>query len=203
MSTPNFSFSNTNNVYVIDEIDDFTVIDLRERVENLLENDKSIFIRGIYEADGDRYYPALFFSELNHEFEFCGLSFCVSAEIGIRAGYYRGNNLDFNIKVTWENAVGWVSPYEYNRNSHSYYDYESPYELGKELAKEVDDGYYLEQLGVSRGLFVMNKERFAKRVAAEIDDMIEKADNICKQLCESEYACVGVFSNGEAVYEAV
>ena len=195
---------NAGNVYVMfDEMDIDTLTEhIREGVLEELGGNKNLVVKDIHEHDDDRSYPAVFVTEINDEFEFCGLSFTVSIRIGARAGYYSASNLDYQVLVSNDNSWGWIEPFEYVGN-HSRYGYSSGEELAEALANELDDWNVPEQAGVSRGLFSMNKKRLAKRIESEMLGMMQLADELCKKLCDSEYACVGVFSNGEAVYEAV
>ena len=195
---------NAGNVYVMfDEMDIDTLTEhIREGVLEELGGNKNLVVKDIHEHDDDRSYPAVFVTEINDEFEFCGLSFTVSIRIGARAGYYSASNLDYQVLVSNDNSWGWIEPFEYVGN-HSRYGYSSGEELAEALANELDDWNVPEQAGVSRGLFSMNKKRLAKHIESEMLGMMQLADELCKKLCDSEYACVGVFSNGEAVYEAV
>jgi hypothetical protein len=203
MATPNFSYHNANNVYAVHGFDDFTPKLLQDEVREALKDNKELFVKDIEEYDGDRTYPAMMYSEINREFEFCGVSVCVSVELGIRAGYYGGNNLDFNIKVECGNAWSWIDPYYYWHNSNSPYEYSDPCELAGDFWDDVIECSVSDLVGISKGVMVMNKGRFARRLAYEINGMMELANGLCKKLCEAEYACVGIFSNGEAIYEAV
>ena len=203
MSTPNFSYWNANNVYVIEDGGDFLVEDLREGLKSMLENDKSLNVYDRNEHNGNYSYPAVVYTTIEREFEFCGVSMCVSADMIVRSGYYEGYNLDFDIKVSCGNAFGTIEPYEYINSQRSHYGYNSGFDLGVDLVNELIDYNVPDLLGYSKGLFAMNRSRFAKRIEKEIDAMVAFADDLCGKLCEDKYACVGVFSNGEAVYEKV
>lgn len=203
MATPNFSCYNADNVYVVEVFDDYTAEELQEQVHELLDGDKDYYIHDIEEYDDDRSYPAMFVSKIGKQFEFNGLDICVSIDFGIRAGYYSANNLDFRLSVECCNAWGWMEPFEYIDTESSYYGYQSPMELAQDFVKDIDDNNVIERVDGSKGTFRMNKEKMAKRIAAEMFEMMELGNRLCKELCESEYACVGVFSNGEAIYEAV
>lgn len=204
MATPNFFCANAGNVYVMHDDTDIDILTehIREGVLEELGGNKDLLVKDIYEHDDNRGYPAVFVTEINDEFEFCGLSFTVSIRLGARAGYYGSVNLDYQVLVTNDNSWGWIEPFEYIGN-HSRYGYSSGEELAEALADELDDWKVPEQLGVSRGLFSMNRKRMVRRIESEIASMMQLADELCKKLCDSEYACVGVFSNGEAIYEAV
>lgn len=201
MSAPNFSFKNTNDVYVVNDFNNNDVDLFQESVRSLLRDNKSVSIRDIMEWDDDRNYPMLAFSQVGKEFVFCGIPVTVTAEIGLRSGYYQAQNLDFNLKVECELFDG----YKYERNNRSYYGYKSPIELAENFADDLQGHDYSLKMyySVNNGLYAMNKGRLAKRIAAEIDGMMGLADGLCKRMCDDVYACLGVFSNGEAVYERV
>lgn len=202
MSTPNFSIYNADNFYVIHDFDETTERFLRDGVRKEFA-DKGFFVDDIEEYDDDRTYPAVYVSEVNKEFEFCGVSVSVSIGLGVRSGYYSGCNLDYSVKVKCDNAWGWIEPFEYFGKDKSYYGYKSTEELARAFVDEIDDCNICDVVGVSRGLFKMNKRRMAKRVENEVDSMIGLANELCKKFCDNEYACVGIFSNGEAIYELV
>lgn len=201
MSTPNFSFSNTNNVYVIHEFEEFTLDFLRERAAEALKEKSGLVVSEINEHDDNRSYPAVFFTKIDSDFTYCGISVRVTAEIGLRSGYYGGCNLDFNLKV--ESGDVSIDPYYLWKNSRSYYEYDDPKDLADDFIEEVIDWGIPANVGYNKGLIRMNKGRFVKRLCVEIERMCEVADSLCKQLCDNEYACVGIFSNGEAIYEEV
>ena len=202
MATPNFSVYNADNFYVVYDFDEVTQISLQNEVREELAG-KNLFVKDIHEYDGDRDYPALYVSEVNREFEFCGISVCVSIELGARTGYYSGCNLDYSVKVECGNAWSWIEPFVYIGTDKSYYSYKSVNELADAFVDEIDDCGVCDRIGVSKGLFRMNKRRMAKRVADEMDRMIELANELCKKFCDNEYDCVAKFSNGEAIYELV
>lgn len=199
MSTPNFAYWNANNVYFIEDGDDFLVEDLRESLKSMLENDKSLNLYDRNEYDGDYSYPAVVYATIEREFEFCGAPMCVSADMVVRSGYYGGYNLDFDINVSCGDAFG----NEYINSQRSHYGYNSGFDFGLDLVDELIDYNVPDLLGYPKGLFAMNRSRFAKRIEKEINAMVSLADDLCGKLCDDEYACTAVFSNGEALYEKV
>ena len=205
MSTPNFKYVNADNAYVLHEFDDDTMDNLRERLHDLVlelgSKDLREYNKNGY--DNDQYYPASYYAEVEKSFTFCGVDVCVSAEMSVRGGYYSACNLDFDIKVKCESDWGLINPYYYYRNSRSRCDYSVPRELADDFVDEMIDCQVYENAGVTKGLLVMNKKRLSKRVEAEIFEMVDLANSLCKKLCDDEYACTAVFSNGEAIYEKV
>ena len=205
MSTPNFKYVNADNAYVLYDFDEDTMDSLRERLHELVVElgSKDLHEHDHDGYDDDRYYPASYYAKLEKPFTFCGVDMCVSAEMSVRGGYYNGCNLDFDIKVKCENDWGLINPYYYYRNSRSSCYYSVPCELADDFVDEMIDCQVYENAGIPKGLVVMNKKNFAKRIAAEVLEMADLADSLCKKLCDDEYACTAVFSNGEAIYEKV
>lgn len=89
--------------------------------------------------------------------------------------------------------------------SNDYYD---PYKLGDyenedDLIDTMADEFVEDCDVYNYGLRKCFKERYKAFLEDFIDEAIEYANNVLKNLCEEEYCLIGVASNGEAFYRKV
>ena len=59
----------------------------------------------------------------------------------------------------------------------------------------------LAEYGWNAGLAKMLRMKLTTRLVKFLDRVQEECEDICKALCDDELVCVGIFSNGEAIYE--
>ena len=141
--------------------------------------------------DGDRDFCGFYI--LNKDFgcrDFYNSDLSVDINIIIlaRSGYYGGNNLDFELEV-----------------SNDYYDsYKlGDYECEEDLIEAMADEFVEDCDVYNKGLRKCFEKRYKAFLEDFIDEAIEYANNVLKNLCEEEYRLVGAFSNGEALYQKV
>lgn len=117
--------------------------------------------------------------------------FRIERTIYLNSGYYSGGNYDWELRITTNFGQEFCMS-EYNNES----------DMASDIADrwQEDACYY----GFwSEGLASMQRKNFEKWMTAMIDKFTDEADDLCKEVCEDEYKCTAVFSNGEAMYEKV
>ena len=129
--------------------------------------------RAIYYMDE---WSAEDFEEISwsKEFRFWGIELPVDMEIHLNYGYYEGANLDWEILMDGQKFSNWDCVGDFLEDWREYLN--------------VGDKVW---------------ERFCKKFEKWIEDRIEECEKKCRKMCDEVYGCVGVFSNGEAIYERV
>lgn len=192
MATGNFYVKNANNVYAF-AMEAENCFDYDDSIDRIKEAGVSRY--GFEETsgnDGDRDFCGFYI--LNKDFgcrDFYNSDLSVNINIIIlaRSGYYSGYNLDFELEVS---NNYYYEPYKLG-------DYESEEDLIDAMADE-----FVEDCDVyNKGLRKCFEKRYKALLEDFIDEAIEYANNVLKNLCEEEYRLVGVFSNGEALYQKV
>ncbi len=191
MATRNFYTKNANDVYAFgmeaEDVDDYN-----DSLDRIKEVGASKY--GFEETsgdDGDRDFCGFYI--LNKDFgcrDFYNSDLSVNINIIIlaRSGYYDGYNLDFELEVMND----YYNPYKLG-------DYECEEDLIEAMADE-----FVEDCDVyNKGLRKCFEKRYKAFLEGFIDEAIEYANNVLKNLCEEEYRLVGAFSNGEALYQKV
>lgn len=191
MATRNFYVKNANDVYAFgmeaEDVDDYN--DSLDRIK-----EAGVSKYGFEETsgdDGDRDFCGFYI--LNKDFgcrDFYNSDLSVDINIIIlaRSGYYDGYNLDFELEVMND----YYNPYKLG-------DYECEEDLIEAMADE-----FVEDCDVyNKGLRKCFEKRYKAFLEDFIDEAIEYANNVLKNLCEEEYRLVGAFSNGEALYQKV
>ena len=115
----------------------------------------------------------------------------VDREIFVRSGEYSGANFDWDIFVMTN--FGW----DFRLSNHDNVD-----QMVKNIADkwEEDATYYGDW---NTGMASIQRKNFEKWLEKLIDKCSDEANEICRLVCEKEYACTGVLSNGEAMYHEV
>ena len=112
-------------------------------------------------------------------------------QIFVHNGHYCGANYDWDIVLTMNCG-----------ESYRLSEYDSVDDLIDDITdewqEEASDTWYE---GWNNGLAVMQKKNVKKWLTKMFDKFSDEADDLCRNLCEGVYVCVGIFSNGEAVYE--
>lgn len=110
-----------------------------------------------------------------------------SLEVSIirRSGYYSGAALDWDIKI-----AGYSLAEDFNGDRD---------ELAAAVVGDLleDPAYYD---GWNRGLVAIHRPRLVRELSAAIDRAAREADALCSWACDLKLRCIGVFSNGEAIY---
>lgn len=211
MSTPNFHKLHARNFYVLmptttsedpDTGEEIEVakddIDFEMDIENAQEYGKE---DGFTPADKNTYSDRMGLAVMEKAAWYCWgkntsnlpfNNFEFTQEIYVRSGYYSGANFDWNISICANYGDNW-----------SLADYDSVEDMIDDILEsweyEAADTYY----GWNAGLARMQRKNIKKWLERMINKLSDKADEICKKVCDEEYYCAGIFSNGEAVYRKV
>ena len=191
MSTPNFSKYNTTNYCVLldeNHCDNYDIMmdDLGYCAEDKGFNCTSDYVSSMKmsvfaERNG---YENKYNTELT-EIE-------MTAQLGVIGGYYAEATIDFDIILTPT-----ISGYKYRLS-----DFGSIFEMIDSILSDMEaevlyrQGY--ESWNV--GIWKMNKENVRTWLLNTIMKEYDKCNDFCKKHCDIILKCVGVFSNGEAVY---
>ena len=185
MSTCNFTKVNASRFYVLEDCNDYTAEDIREAAQS--RDDAGRFsTRDDWEERScccrDRGLVVLEYDM--PEFELSGGECLkVTGEIIIRPGYYAGATLDWNFRVRLY-APDWVD--DWNLADWDGVD------MMDEIAAVVSE--------IRGG---GGEEGAARDVSEALVEAGGTLDGICADLCDERLSCVGVFSNGEAIYQRV
>lgn len=194
MSTPNFSKKNASKYFVVlqdyedvvcddegNETDETQMVtpdeweyhDLINLLQDTFEQKKGKF--SFYKSDeseGNRSYPGVIFGTLTGYKVICNQTIEVQINVIIRSGYYSAANLD------------WELNYVLNCK-----DYDEIYDLVSDFPDECEN----------KGLGKIHQKSVGKFLFDTTDELTELVENIFGEYSES-YACVAIFSNGEAIY---
>lgn len=212
MSAKNFSRDNAQNYYVIhstymgeDENGNEVEIQRDEWDYDCLKEDIYYYAKETYGGydlvegyGGNRNYPAAKVCEKDTLCESFGTKKPWFLEVGItptilmRSGYYSGTNLDYEIKM--EDAYG---------NSVELSDCTGVADMVDTMLCHLEE--MVEYHGIDEkwnlGTFKLQKKNIEKWLTDRLTQMIDECEDICQTMCDETYVCVGVFSNGEAIYE--
>lgn len=136
---------------------------------------------GIYYMDDD---SAELFEEIcwDSYFGFHGIEIMADLEVTLNHGYYEGHNLDWEIRF----------------EGFRYSDYEDMDDFLEDFRDE-----YLSYVNLNEGMAEIQWPNFCKRFKSWIQKCIIECEKKCREMCDEVYHCIGVFSNGEAIYERV
>lgn len=113
-----------------------------------------------------------------------GLRIESEGRIVIRSGYYDGANLDWDFSARLSN---W---YDHDTN-----DYCSPDDIPEALMED-----FAEAIEWNAGLIKIHGKRILHKIETYLNDLTERLDRACRELCDDRLVCVARFGNGEAVY---
>lgn len=175
MSAPNFGKKNASKYYVIQDIPgDFNGEFVLEDVLQNLEQYKIINVYNQQEVsrDNERDYPGLKLGEYQTDKQIGKFNLSLTFEIIMRIGYYQHSNLDFEC---------WV-----------YASDDELHEFEEDLENYQDEMEFCEDKYNVR--FPKEEIReFIARECGKLESIFEKVSIPIRQ--------IGIFSNGEAVYE--
>lgn len=202
MGTCNFHTVNARNVFVL--LDYFE--EDGERYENewsFLKDDIKEYGLTVGWMDalcksfefGREVDTAIICQEFWFQYKNSGLKYLITAYITINPGHYEHSNLDYRLVIDC-------------------CDSDTPKEDVADIIVDdfIDDKYgtslcYLSN-GVgtkiwNNGLRKMQKHNFEKAITKFVDHIIEECEIMCHNLSHDVYQKVGVFSNGEGIYEKI
>lgn len=115
--------------------------------------------------------------------------FLFTKQIFINQGRYLGANFDWNFSIC--DCYG---------NKWDFCDFSSKESFISEIVKK----WKLTAVDAwNEGLAKIHEKNVKKWLEKVVDEVLDETDNFCKELCDNEYICSGVFSNGEAIYTKV
>ena len=177
MSTPNFYVKNADAVYAFGgDFEDSIEYDFYQEyvVDQAI---KKGFDSSSGHPAGNRSYGGGAFAEKTIYIDFCGESIPITIYLEIVSGYYSGASFDFSFKIDNE---------DYDLKDFGEYD-----------AEGILESYLYDNLG----LIAMQKKNLCKRINIELSRLSDEANLFFKEHCEIPLKCIGIFSNGEAIYE--
>lgn len=197
MSTANFSLVNAKKYYAVKSTFEYEneegQIEEQYKESWDWENDIEVFgenipseysmnTRGDY-VGYDRNYPQTACEKsIAKEFKFGGVEVEVGLIPVLRSGYYDGANWDYVKYVRMER------------------DWESDDDVDDSICAE-NVSLFCQNAFENRGFAKIIAPKLYKKIAGVFDELDDVFSNIAEQMCDMKLACVGVFSNGEAVYE--
>jgi hypothetical protein len=187
MSTCNFSVRNASGYYALENYDPEQVqmnAEGRADADRFTEEDDRE--RGAYDW---RDAGQVILSYDLGKFSLPGaLGLCVDlrGQIIMRAGYYAGATLDWDLEVNFL--------YEYF-DLNEYWDGQAAL-----VSDVVENALYEIECREGEAPGEATREAIARRLEAIMEEARGTLDGICRDLCEQPLRCVGVFSNGSAIY---
>lgn len=110
---------------------------------------------------------------------------CLECYIGLNNGYYEGATIDYDMR--WGD-YGWLS--DYDTADDFIHDI-----VEGILTEKSDYGYWNE------GMCTIQRPNLYKKLSGIVSAMIDEAGSICNDCCDEKLVIVGMFGNGEAIYE--
>lgn len=158
---------------------------LRESLEN--EFAPATTARGYHKVDyyddGREIYDGDDVADVTDVFTFAGSEFEITYKVVFHSGYYEGFTLDYELKTS--DTAG------------------EDYLPDDGDAQDLQDtAEYLEDVcGLNPGLAKMLARPFIARVNNCAKSIRTRIDNVFAKIAPHNFTCIGVFSNGEAIYE--
>lgn len=112
---------------------------------------------------------------------------CLECYIGLNNGYYEGATIDYDIHCGY---YGWLSDYD----------------TVDDFIYDIVEGVLTDKLHYkdwNKGMCIIQRPNLYKKLSGVVFAMIDEAESICNDCCDENLVRVGLFSNGEAVYERV
>ena len=137
---------------------------------------------------GMRDFAMHIFTETTKCFSFSGLDCDITAQIGLRPGYYEGANLDFRLDFDSEGIE------LCNGDTETFAD---------DIMDYLDDysDWYMGRRKYATGLFKMNRAKIRQALKKFLDEMCEEINAYMAEACDDKLYAVAHFSNGETWYE--
>lgn len=181
MSTPNFDCKNTSKIYAIENNEEFAQYDCQESLECLGWKPCDE-----YDRTSNRSYPASIIAEKTKCIIVAGASIDITAKAKIVSGYWSGACFDFDCELS-----------VYDRDGYEVSDYDDIDSINKYLdADEIIKDNWTGNKGLSK----IHAGRIYEAMQKTINELQEEAEKAFAECCSDSLVCVGVFSNGEALY---
>lgn len=129
------------------------------------------------------------------EYKTSGLKYKIEAYITMNPGYYEHCNLDYRLVVDYEEND---TPKDelLDRIVEDFTE-----DLGNSYISYISGG--VANAVWNRGLRKAHEKHFRREAEKFIDNIIEECEHMCKDMSHDTYRRVGVFSNGEGIYEKI
>lgn len=165
-------------------IEDWEVEDFKSYFKEQLEK-----IGGTYDDEElvhDRNRPARYLGYFQQSKFYGEEEFTVRLRIYYQHGYYEGANLDYDIEI--EGRYGWEEVNEELWN-------------GSKITIEDIIISSLEGSDLPKGMQKIQSKNIIKWIDSYIKETSSKIEGLFSETCENKLDLIGVFSNGEAIYE--
>lgn len=173
MSTCNFHNKNASEIFACELETDFDFDDLLDNISYEIDKIKCSHKTNGSDPDGLRSYPSTIISGLVRSKDYKEFNIEVTVSAIIRSAYYYGCNLDWSITY---DINGWEMTDDIDFESTLLYN-----------------SYCTEKMAAYKAKLAREwANREAKELVNEIERVFEKYS--------TPLVCIGVFSNGEAVY---
>lgn len=184
MSTPNFKIWNANKYYVVNDTE-HNIDWLKEDFSNNIPKEYQMDTRTNFADDHDRYYcSSPCEKQFVKFFKFGGVNVEVGLIPVLRSGYYSGANWDYLKYIVLER------------------DWENDYDIEEEICEE-NVSLFCRNAFDNRGFAKIIAPKIYNKIAETIDELDDKFSELAERFSDMKLGCVGVFSNGEAIYERV
>lgn len=183
MATGNFYNKNANNIYAIFQENEYDVFIYDAVKENIFSDLEAYTKKSkAYLGYSNKYYmDASLIEVVSITDEVAGVPFTVSIEVLMRAGYYDGANLDYEINYNVESV-------EFDDLSDAFQAY-------------IDVATY--DFDMSKGLATIQAKNASNRLEAMSEELVENVEKILKENCTNILQVSARFSNGETWYSEV
>lgn len=105
--------------------------------------------------------------------------------IGLNYGYYEGATIDYDF---------------YYGNYDSLSDYKTVDDFVQDVVESILENKLIYE-NWNKGLCAIQRPNLYKRIYTIISGLIDEAETICNHCCDERLVRIGIFSNGEAIYE--
>lgn len=206
MSTPNFARVNTSKIFAFGSakfytqetieandypqewLNEYDELQTQFDYECALNNARcELEAKGWMECDestGDRSYPGTYFAKKTRSIRVAGVDVDICLSAAVVPGYYDGCTFDVDGSCT-----------VYDRDGYTVGEYDV---FGSYAVSE--DDVTADNWTGNNGWSRIHAHAIFARLRVALDEMICEAEDVFQANSEHRLACVGIFSNGEAIY---
>ena len=185
MSTPNFLCRNASRIFAITDEEGY---DLRDKIEDFTFK---LFDLGFDpcndSCNGSYSYPCMAIGEKTVSEQFGQLEFQAVIKVKVTSGYYSGACFDFDVELI--DLSSYMPKYDWSIGDENE-------DFKKSIFDSIDETY-------NKGLAISQYSIVYGKLEKKIFEVISEAEKMFAEFCDMKLACVGIFSNGEAIYEEV
>ena len=184
MATPNYHKAMTKQYHVI-ESEDVNVYDLYEQImecdgfeqSNVHRTRRGDVVLGEKETVA-RYGKR------------CTFDLTLTMLVSVNSGYYCGANMDYELYAHIDGGSDFILS-----------TFDTIEDAVDALMEEAFDNADYDYVWFNKGLQKTHEESIRKMYTEAIEKAMEEGEKICESMADTHLRCIGVFSNGEAVYE--